>query len=423
VTVADVAWVKMLLPEDASLQVGLCMTVQLEAGDKDGHVFKSSQFPFMSIQVHVEDEVVAIKPRGDTTAPNEIVVCGANVGLTTTFHVSVQQHSGKKVVTDFARVSVYAPLSIHPSSLVLAPGAKYLLVIRGGPQTSVVVQFKTSHPEIATVDSVTGLLEAKGLGNLTVEAEVHSNSGELLSKAGSAVSVQVPTAMKLNVRGGQLAIGHEITIFPFGTEENLFSFFDQCSNYKWSIGDEQVLGLRTTDRTFVKYSRAMSLAGDPSERSNLKGERTAGTDDGFSARAIGRSAGRTLVTLSFSCIFHYGGQEEHREYTPSGTLWVVPDPPLALGMKATWVLPPDYTSSPLLPQRSKHFPVRTDAVSSGHNIVYSVMHEGDNDAGVVAILDKGRVHTSERMDVACIHARDHSTGRSEIATCIRVAEA
>jgi hypothetical protein len=45
------------------------------------------QFPFLSIQVHVEDEVLAIKPRGDTTAPDEIVVCGANVGLTTTFHV------------------------------------------------------------------------------------------------------------------------------------------------------------------------------------------------------------------------------------------------------------------------------------------------------------------------------------------------
>ncbi|CAK9273031.1 unnamed protein product [Sphagnum jensenii] len=413
VTVADVAWVKMLLPEDASLQVGLCMTVQLEAGDKDGHVFKSSQFPFMSIQVHVEDEVLAIKPRGDTTAPDEIVVCGANVGLTTTFHVSVQQHSGKKVVTDFARVSVYAPLSIQPSSLVLAPGAKYVLVIHGGPQTSVVVQFKTSHPEIATVDSVTGLLEAKGLGNLTVEAEVHSNGGELLSKAGSAVSVQVPSAMKLNVRGGQLAVGHEITIFPFGTEENLFSFFDQCSNYKWSIGDEQV--------SFLKFREILKI----------KSRRWKDTDDW--RKGLGNaycvhmlSAGRTLVTLSFSCIFHYGGQEEHREYTPSGTLWVVPDPPLALGMKATWVLPPDYTSSPLLPQRTKHFPVRTDALSSGHNIVYSVMHvsklEGDNDAGVVAILDKGRVHTSERMDVACIHARDHSTGRSEIATCIRVAE-
>ncbi len=32
------------------------------------------------------------------------------------------------------------------------------------------------------------------------------------------MSVQVPSAMKLNVRGGQLAVGHEITIFPFGTE-------------------------------------------------------------------------------------------------------------------------------------------------------------------------------------------------------------
>ncbi len=52
-----------------------------------------------------------------------------------------------------------------------------------------------------------------------------------------------------------------------------------------------------------------------------------------------------------------------------------------------------------------------------------LLQEGDNDAEVVAILDKGRVRTSERMDVACIHARDHSTGRSEIATCIRVAEA
>jgi len=41
--------------------------------------------------------------------------------------VSVQQKSGKEVFSDVARVSVYAPLSIHPPSLVLAPGAKYLV--------------------------------------------------------------------------------------------------------------------------------------------------------------------------------------------------------------------------------------------------------------------------------------------------------
>lgn len=43
--------------------------------------------------------------------------------------MSVQQKSGKEVISDAARVSVYAPLSIHPPSLVLAPGAKYLVSI------------------------------------------------------------------------------------------------------------------------------------------------------------------------------------------------------------------------------------------------------------------------------------------------------
>lgn len=39
------------------------------------------------------------------------------------------QHNGKKVFSDFAQVSVYAPLSIHPSELVLAPGAKYMVIL------------------------------------------------------------------------------------------------------------------------------------------------------------------------------------------------------------------------------------------------------------------------------------------------------
>lgn len=39
------------------------------------------------------------------------------------------QHNGKEVFSDFAQVSVYAPLSIHPSELVLAPGAKYMVIL------------------------------------------------------------------------------------------------------------------------------------------------------------------------------------------------------------------------------------------------------------------------------------------------------
>lgn len=55
-------------------------------------------------------------------------------------------------------------------------------------------------------------------------------------------------------------------------------------------------------------------------------------------------------------------------------MWVYPDPPLALGMGATWVLPPVYTSSPVLPQWKKHAPALLDFGRSGRNVVYSVMH-------------------------------------------------
>lgn len=37
-------------------------------------------------------------------------------------------------------------------------------------------------------------------------------------------------------------------------------------------------------------------------------------------------------------------------------------------------------------------------------------------------MESGTIQTSEKTEVACIHARDRSTGRSEVAACVRVAE-
>lgn len=86
-----------------------------------------------------------------------------------------------------------------------------------------------------------------------------------------------------------------------------------------------------------------------------------------------RSAGRTTVTLTFTCHFHYNGQKVTREFKPSASLWVVPDPPLALGMGATWVLPPSYISSSLLPQLKTPVPGFTDPGRSGGSVLYSLM--------------------------------------------------
>ncbi len=44
----------------------------------------------MSLRVHLQDRVLITKTQASTpvAAANEFVICGANVGLTTTLHVS-----------------------------------------------------------------------------------------------------------------------------------------------------------------------------------------------------------------------------------------------------------------------------------------------------------------------------------------------
>lgn len=64
-------------------------------------------------------------------------------------------------------------------------------------------------------------------------------------------------------------------------------------------------------------------------------------------------------------------------FKPSGTVWVIPDPPLALGMGATWVLPPSYISTSVLPQLKNPVPGFSDPGRSGGSVIYSVMHVSD----------------------------------------------
>lgn len=64
----------------------------------------------------------------------------------------------------------------------------------------------------------------------------------------------------------------------------------------------------------------------------------------------------------------------------------------------------------------------------GSNLIYNlsyyalVRQEGSNDGKVITLTESGVILTADKTELACIHARDHSTGRSEIAACVRVAE-
>lgn len=51
-----------------------------------------------------------------------------------------------------------------------------------------------------------------------------------------------------------------------------------------------------------------------------------------------------------------------------------------------------------------------------------ILQEENSDAKVITLTESGVILTADKTELACIHARDHSTGRSEIAACVRVAE-
>jgi len=119
-----------------------------------------------------------------------------------------------------------------------------------------------------------------------------------------------------------------------------------------------------------------------------------------------------------------GLYSESRTYEASMILSVVPDLPLSLGAPMTWVLPPFYTSSGLLPSSSEPQKHR-DGQSHRGNIVYSILKDcssrADFERDTISI-NGGSVKTTDRNNVACIQAKDRTSGRIEIAACVRVAE-
>jgi len=137
-----------------------------------------------------------------------------------------------------------------------------------------------------------------------------------------------------------------------------------------------------------------------------------------------RSAGRSNIAITFSCDFSSGSFSHSRTYSASLSVRVIPDPPLALGIPVTWILPPQYTTSDLLPQYPE--PHRRDSQIRTRTIAYSLLRhcgrrEDELQKDAISIYGN-KIKTTESNALACILAMDHSTGRSEVASCVRVAE-
>ncbi|CAN0904175.1 Nuclear pore complex protein GP210 [Linum grandiflorum] len=412
VQVAYIEWIKIVSREKISLMEGQSHSINLICGINNGQTFDSSQYAYMELVVHTEDDIVEavdIKKLGNfaslyLSAP-KFEIIGKRLGLTT-LYVSARQQSGHEILSQPIQVEVFAPLKLQPEEIFLAPGASYMLNVEGGPTIGQNVEFASEDERIATVDKASGWLSAISPGNTTIISIVNG-VGETICKASIRVEVGVPSLLTLNVQSEQLDIGSHLSIYPLFKEGNLFSFFELCKGYKWTINDKKVMD----------FYRGEKVLGDK-ERLPLNDDK----EVDFIKVLYGRSAGRTTVAVTFSCDFFSSSYSQSRMYDASVSLLVVPDIRLVPGAPTAWILPPHYITSALLPLSSELSGQR-DGSKKG-TMTYSLLsitrEKDEIKQGI--ILEGDRIRTTESNSLACIQAKDRISGKTDIACCIRVAE-
>ncbi|KAH1248383.1 Nuclear pore complex protein [Glycine max] len=425
VQVADIEWIKIISGAEISLMEGSLQTIDLLAGTNGGNNFHASQFVYMNLHVHVEDSIIELVDTedfsslvgGHVNAPS-FKIKGRHLGITT-LYVSAIQHLGHVIQSQAIKVEVYAAPRIHPHDIFLLPGASYVLTMEGGPTLGVHVEYEIDNDKIASIDRYSGRLLASSIGNTTIIASVFANGNTVICEARSFLRVGVPSTVTLHVQSEQLGIGRKLPIYPLFPEGTLSSFYELCKNYQWSIEDEKVLSFKVAE---TLHEDSIQLTASAGSQVNSYFD---DNDLGFINVLYGRSAGKTNVAVSFSCeLSTSGSRTQSRFYSSSLSVTVIPDLPLALGVPITWILPPYYTMTSPLPSSSESHS-QNDSRNRRGTISYSLLRSLEKNEALqkdAIFIDADRIKTTKSNNLACIQAKDRTTGRTEIASCVKVAE-
>ncbi|XP_051189761.1 nuclear pore complex protein GP210 [Lolium perenne] len=416
VRVANVDWIQILSEEHISIMEGTTKEFQISAGTQDGQVFGDFQYKYMGVEVHLGDEILELINPTEFLGGPTFSTKAAKTG-TTSLYVSVKQHSGQRVLSQVVNVEVYKPLQIHPEYIYLTPGASFVLSVKGGPKIGVSIEYTSLNMGTLEVRTATGKLYARTVGNSTVRAAVLANGGTVICEAFGRVEVGIPVAMGLSTQSDRLCVGCSMPIYPSLPKGDPFSFYETCQSYTWTIADQKVV-------TFQSSGRKNGV----NEALHFEGKKYPWLSNGnrnvFINHLIGRSGGKTKISVSVMCDFSLHGSSRSVSYDASKTILVVPDPPLARGLPITWLFPPFYTTTDLL-RRSINSVGEPDSHDLEDTIGYSLLRSsGRSDPAMqnANLIDGSKIRTGESNAVDCIQAKDHSTGRTVIASCLRVAE-
>ncbi|XP_012837561.1 PREDICTED: nuclear pore complex protein GP210-like [Erythranthe guttata] len=130
VRVAEMDWIKILTGGGRiRIMEGSFESVNLSVGVVDGRVFDPSQYIYMGIRVHIEENIVEVVDDYDFSILPERCVRGQKLVLqatrvgVTTIYLSATKRSGRKILSQPVMLEVYSPPRLHASDILLVPGS------------------------------------------------------------------------------------------------------------------------------------------------------------------------------------------------------------------------------------------------------------------------------------------------------------
>ena len=235
-----------------AIPVGDSVELLLHIYDEYGNLFDPSQYKYMSLQYHQENQFIDIQPyyirsfsssTPPTLIPNKFEIFGVSPGSSSFSFFSNEY----KVSSETYIIYVYPPFSIYPDELILSPSIEYTLQTYGGPPSGLSISFSSSKNSIASVYS-DGTIKANSVGSCKIYAQAEgfdSVSGKSILYGSSETMVTVRDISDIQIQhpSNILLVGSSMNIFILGMHgESPFSYGSNLI-FDWTQSNPDVLQL------------------------------------------------------------------------------------------------------------------------------------------------------------------------------------
>ena len=206
------------LKEGGLIPVNSTIKLFLSALDSEGKTFAPSELKWMNFELSMHNafQIISSSPTYE-----EWEIKGSQIGEFQVQAVGLRNFMKEEenftVKSNFILIDVFPPLEIIPAEVLLLPGSKYSLNYRGGPEPNkygtynIHLQWTIEEENIATVDSLAGIVNALKVGESRVTLKMIRKQNTLTQASGK-VRVRLATSVGILGMGpGRMVLADSAT--------------------------------------------------------------------------------------------------------------------------------------------------------------------------------------------------------------------